>query len=195
MRLADHRFLTDENIDRDVMRYVCSRGCDVLDVAEEGLFGKSDAVLLRRAVAEQRVIVTHDSDFGTLAIQQGEPVIGVIYLRPGHISPPFTIGTLAAVLDVEAELQGPFLLVARRTGDESTSESELCPLFLEPCFLFSRIPDFGPRTLSDRGAVAVGSRRSRSTPRVCHRASSADPEGRRRRISCRRSQLPFVSSV
>jgi len=36
-------------------------------------------------------IQTHDSDFGALAIHQGEPVIGEVNLRPGHISPRFTI--------------------------------------------------------------------------------------------------------
>lgn len=120
MRLAEYGVLTDENIDRNVVQFLRSRGFDVRDVAEEGLFGKADAVLLHRAVAEHRVVVTHDSDFGMLAIRQGEPVVGIVYLRPGHIDPKFTVGTLAAVLDIEADLPEPFLIVARRTGNDVT---------------------------------------------------------------------------
>jgi predicted nuclease of predicted toxin-antitoxin system len=40
------------------------------------------------------VIITHDKDFGTLSIVRGEPMIGIIFLRPGHIDPKFTQETL-----------------------------------------------------------------------------------------------------
>jgi predicted nuclease of predicted toxin-antitoxin system len=38
--------------------------------------------MLRRTVAEDRVVVSHDHDFGTLAVLAGEPIIGIVYLRP-----------------------------------------------------------------------------------------------------------------
>jgi predicted nuclease of predicted toxin-antitoxin system len=34
-------------------------------------------------------VLTRDGDFGTLAIHAGEPVTGIVYLRPGHISALF----------------------------------------------------------------------------------------------------------
>ena len=76
----------------------------------------ADADLLGRAVAQSRLILTHDSDFGTLAVRLGQPVIGIVYLRPGHIDADFTIATLQAVFDAQIEVQPPFLLVARRSG-------------------------------------------------------------------------------
>ena len=86
MRLAQFKLLTDENVNRVVVTLLRQRGFDVLDVAEEGLLGASDVELLRRAVSEDRVVVTHDRDFGTLAILRGEPVVGIVYVRPGHIA-------------------------------------------------------------------------------------------------------------
>ena len=69
---------------------------------------------------EGRVIVTHDSDFGTLAIFQEEPVIGIVYLRPGHIDPQFTVSTLVTLSDADPDLEPPFVVVARqRTGQVS----------------------------------------------------------------------------
>ncbi len=86
----------------------------MLDVAEEGLFGTTDVDLLRRAVSEDRVVVTHDRDFGTLAILAGEQVVGIVYLRPGHIDPNFTIETIEAALKQEHALLPPFILVVQR---------------------------------------------------------------------------------
>lgn len=116
MRFADFPLLSDENIDRAVVRYLRTRGFDVRDVCEDGLQGAADVDLIRRAVGENRGIVTHDSDFGTLAIQAGEPIVGVLYLRPGHIDSGFTIETIKVVLNQQIDVTPPFLLVARRTG-------------------------------------------------------------------------------
>ncbi len=71
--------------------------------------------LLRHAVAENRVVVTHDADFGTLAVHQGEPIVGLVYLRPGHIDAQFTIGTIEALLTADPDVTSPFLLIAKRS--------------------------------------------------------------------------------
>jgi len=42
--------------------------------------GADDLTVLRLAYTQQRVILTHDSDFGTLAVARGEPVIGLVSL-------------------------------------------------------------------------------------------------------------------
>lgn len=120
MKLPAFGLLTDENIDPDVVQWLCDFGFDVRDVFRSGLQGATDLDLLRLAVAENRLVVTHDSDFGTLAILQGEPVVGLIYLRPGHIDPQFTIKTLASILKQDPEVTPPFILVARRIDDRVT---------------------------------------------------------------------------
>ncbi len=114
MKLDRFKLLADENIHRDVVRFLRDRGFDVLDVAEEGMLGTTDVDLLRRAVLEDRVVMTHDRDFGTLAILTGEPIVGIVYLRPGHIAPRFTIETIEATMREEYDLSPPFILVIRR---------------------------------------------------------------------------------
>ena len=78
--------------------------------------GADDLTVLRLANAQQRVIVTHDSDFGTLAIARGEPIIGIVHLRPGHISPRFTFETLMELLDRDFDLTPPFIIMAEHGG-------------------------------------------------------------------------------
>lgn len=120
MKLRDFGMLSDENIDPDVIVFLRQTGFDVWDVCENAMQGSTDVDLLRRAFADNRVIVTHDADFGTLAVLGGEPVIGIVYLRPGHIDPRFTIQTIEAVLAADPDVTPPFLLVAKRTGTNVT---------------------------------------------------------------------------
>lgn len=114
MRLQQYKLLTDENIHPDVVQFLRHRQIDVLDVCEQKLIGTADVALIRRAFSEDCVIVTHDRDFGTLAILKGEPVVGIVYLRPGHINPSFTIETIETILNAQHELVPPFILVAQR---------------------------------------------------------------------------------
>lgn len=66
---------------------------------------------------ENRVVLTHDSDFGRLAIANSEPMLGIVFLRPGHIEPTFTLETLEAVFREVEEIASPFILVAERVGE------------------------------------------------------------------------------
>ena len=68
-------------------------------------------------MAEGRIALTHDRDFGTLAIRAGEPFVGIVYLRPGHLSPKPVLGMLEAIDRSKVELIPPFIVVARRRGD------------------------------------------------------------------------------
>jgi predicted nuclease of predicted toxin-antitoxin system len=117
VKLRDFGLLTDENIDPDVIAFLRQNGFDVWGVCDNGMQGSTDVDLLRRAHADNRVAVTHDADFGTLAVLGGEPVVGILYLRPGHIDPQFTIQTIETVLKVDPDVAPPFLLVAKRAGN------------------------------------------------------------------------------
>lgn len=74
--LRDHPLLTDENMHPAVVQYLRSEGMNVLDVKESGLIGTDDLKLVRLATAQGRVIVTHDRDFGALAVATLEPIVG-----------------------------------------------------------------------------------------------------------------------
>jgi len=114
------RLLTDENIDPAVTAHLRQAGFDVIDAGQAELRGGADQQLLEFALREQRVIVTHDSDFGTLAVHQNQSLVGIIYLRPGHIDPAFTIATLDAIRRADPDLKPPFILVARRDANRVT---------------------------------------------------------------------------
>lgn len=116
MNLRRYTFLSDENIHIDVVTHLRSQGFNVVSVKETNLIGAVDLTIIRKAFIENRIIITHDSDFGTLAVLAGEPVIGILYLRPGHINPMFTIGTLNVLFDREIDIEAPFLIVAERVG-------------------------------------------------------------------------------
>ncbi len=116
MRLQDFAFLTDENLHPDLVAALRRLGSDVLDVKENGLAGSSDLAILRLAYDQGRVVLTHDSDFGQLAVAALEPIVGIVYLRPGHFDPAFTLATLETLFEKVEDLATPFILVAERLG-------------------------------------------------------------------------------
>jgi len=81
MKLNQVTLLTDENISPKVVAYPRNMALDGLDAKEKLWYGTDDEKLITRAYREHRFILTHDSDFGTLAINQGKPCYGILYLR------------------------------------------------------------------------------------------------------------------
>jgi len=81
-----------------------------------GLIGATDDEVLAKALEDGRVVVTHDSDFGTLAVREGRPFVGIINLRPGHIDANEVLRQIDAIRAVDIETQPPFILVAERRG-------------------------------------------------------------------------------
>ncbi len=117
MKPLEFPLLADENIHPDVVSALRERRCDVTTVVEAGLGGAADDAVLRHAVAEGRVVCTHDSDFGSLAFQGDEPFVGIIYLRPGHIDPRFVLEMIDAVGSTAGEVEAPFIIVAVRSEE------------------------------------------------------------------------------
>lgn len=116
MKLPDGGFLTDENIHAAVVEYLRKRGINVFDVKENGLRGSTDADLLQLAYTQQRVVLTHDSDFGKLVIPNQKPFFAIVYLKPGHIQLHHTISSLDAILDLNS-LHPPFIVTAKNSGN------------------------------------------------------------------------------
>ena len=120
MTLRDFPLLADQNIHPAVVGWLRGEGFDVLTAADAGLAGAADTAVLARAVADGRVVLTHDADFGTLAVAGGSPLVGIVYLRPGHVGPEPTADTLRHLLAAGVELTPPVVVVARRVGDRVT---------------------------------------------------------------------------
>ncbi len=72
MNLRDFALLTDENISPSVVSFLRTNEFDVLDVKESGLIGTNDVDLIRLSFEKERVLVTHDQDFGALAVMDRE---------------------------------------------------------------------------------------------------------------------------
>jgi predicted nuclease of predicted toxin-antitoxin system len=116
VKLGDFGLLADENIHPAVVVELRAMGFDVSTAREEGLAGRDDSILLKAAGSQNRVVVTHDADFGALAMARLEPFVGIVFLRPGHIDPQFTIQTLRLLAAQDLPLATPFIVVAKRTG-------------------------------------------------------------------------------
>ena len=117
MKPLEFPLLADENIHPQVVEHLRTAGRDVQTLYDAGLLGATDVVVLQHAHRHGRVVVTHDSDFGTLAVQAGEPYVGLVYLRPGHILPAFVIAMIDAIDRAAAHVETPFILVAERRAD------------------------------------------------------------------------------
>jgi predicted nuclease of predicted toxin-antitoxin system len=110
----DFPLLSDENIAPDVVHGLRARGCDLRTAWDEQLIGRPDVDVLECATRQRRVVVTHDLAFGRSAIRTGTSFVGVIYLRPGHISAAFVLAVIDALRDSNVEVQPPFIVVAER---------------------------------------------------------------------------------
>ncbi len=105
------RILADENIPRTLVRLLREGGHDVLAVRED-LRGESDRIILLRADAEKRLVVTQDKDFGELAVSRGLPVeCGVILFRLGDLGRDETVARMLRVLESRTDWEGSLAVV------------------------------------------------------------------------------------
>jgi len=81
MKFNSVKILADENISPRILSFLRAKGIDAADVKEKGWQGSNDRYILDMAYADERFVLTHDSDFGTLAINEGAPCYGIIYIR------------------------------------------------------------------------------------------------------------------
>lgn len=76
--MAKIRYYTDEHVLRAVIVGLRQRGVDVLSVPDANKLGASDEEHLAFALAEERVLFTHDADFLRLA-SSGIDHAGLVY--------------------------------------------------------------------------------------------------------------------
>ena len=78
---------------------------------EESWNRYEDRDLLREAHAMNRFVLTHDSDFGTLAVHEGQTITGIIHLRPGNRPSSEVIADLQVLLNTEIDWTPPLIVV------------------------------------------------------------------------------------
>jgi len=105
--------VADMDIAVPVVHFLRRHGVDALSAREEGWGVLTDSQILARAHAMGRVVLTHDADFGTLAMHRGEPLTGIVYLRPGGRPPAQVMADLQALLEAEIDWRPPVIAVYR----------------------------------------------------------------------------------
>jgi predicted nuclease of predicted toxin-antitoxin system len=94
MKFTSLKILTDENISPGIVRFLRDKRFDVLDTKEQNWCGKEDAFILLKSLAENRFVLTYDSDFGTMIIHNQRQFFGIIYLRLARLNFSNTIEIL-----------------------------------------------------------------------------------------------------
>nr|VFJ56860.1 MAG: Predicted nuclease, contains PIN domain, potential toxin-antitoxin system component [Candidatus Kentron sp. FW] len=111
MKFRSLSILTDENVSPAVVSFLRGKKMDVADAKERKWHGKEDEYLLEKAYAEDRFILTHDSDFGTLAINEGKRCHGIIYLRLRRPKVSNVIRAMEQLFMIETEFRAGSLIV------------------------------------------------------------------------------------
>ena len=96
------RFLVDECTGPAVARWLRAQKHDVLSVYEEGR-GMDDDEVVRRAFAENRILVTNDKDFGEKVYRERLPHRGVILMRLADERPATKVDVLQRLLSAYAD--------------------------------------------------------------------------------------------
>ncbi len=92
------KFLADENIAISLVKALRKVGYDVKDIKEEKMFGISDREVIAKAKEDERIILTHDKDFGNLLNFPLQSHHGVILIRYRYQSPSYVIPRLMPLL-------------------------------------------------------------------------------------------------
>ncbi len=123
------KFKLDENLGPTVQQVFQKRGFDCQTVHDERLFGADDPVVLAKTIAEDRVLVTMDREFGNVLLYPPESTCGIAVINlPGRISR----GLLAAAIESfliaceRQQVQGKLWIVevGRIREHQSTTENE-----------------------------------------------------------------------
>jgi len=105
------RFLANENIPYEAILTLRDKGHDVLWIRVEAP-GSSDADVLKRAIVEERILVTFDKDFGELAFRSRLPAqCGIILLRIPERSPAYIAKIIAAAIESRTDWEGHFSVI------------------------------------------------------------------------------------
>lgn len=105
------KLLADENFPRSVVDALRHDGIDVVWVRQQMPSAK-DEDILSYAIAESRVLVTFDKDFGELAFRRGLPsTCGIVLFRIAIISRDSIAAQIVTILKSRIDWAGQFAVV------------------------------------------------------------------------------------
>lgn len=118
------KFLVDECPPARLAVTLCAYNHDAIHVADRGLNGKSDTDVMALAVAENRILISADTDFGELLAASGAAAPSLILLRGFGGRPDTRISVILANL---AQLEEYLLAGAIVVINESRIRVRLLP--------------------------------------------------------------------
>lgn len=107
------RFLADMGVDPRIVDWLRGQGHDAVHLREQGLHRASDTAIFAKAIAEDRVVLTFDLDFGEILALAGTAVVSVVLFRLNNTRSSFVQQRRASVLatDTEALQKGAIVVV------------------------------------------------------------------------------------
>lgn len=107
-------FLADENFPLDAVLTLRRQGHDVAWIRTDSP-GVTDEIVLARARAENRILLTFDKDFGELAIRRGLPATcGIILFRTTATAGPVAAEKVSMAIASRTDWPGHFAVVDDR---------------------------------------------------------------------------------
>ena len=97
------RFLADMGVDQRVVAWLRAAGHDAIHLRDEGLHRLPDDDIFDKAIAEARIVLTFDLDFGEIAALASGRVASVILFRLPDARYARVIERLQAVLPTSTE--------------------------------------------------------------------------------------------
>ena len=89
--LPKYKLIVDENLRREVVDFLKDSGCDIKIPAK----GLKNGQIMRLAIYEERILITHDKDFLDPLLYPPSKTTGVILIR---IHPP-TVSAICTALE------------------------------------------------------------------------------------------------
>lgn len=93
------KFLLDMGLARRTAHFLRANGYDAVHLRDEGLQRLPDEEIVQKAVAEARIILTHDLDFGRIVALSRNQYPSVVTFRLSDMRAPVVNGYLQEVLE------------------------------------------------------------------------------------------------
>jgi predicted nuclease of predicted toxin-antitoxin system len=111
------RLLLDQGLPRTAGTELRKLGWDVVHVGDVGLASASDKEILRRALTEQRTVVTLDADFHTILALENAPAPSAIRVRIEGLRGPELAALVQRVVEIcEADLKAGAMVTVDESG-------------------------------------------------------------------------------